>query len=252
MRVDCEPCEECLNACCNNIVVNLLCANPVCGKEELYDIALNGRSWSSGMLCPWASCDAEGCVDVCCCCITLCNPACGIFVPMIADEGFEDVCDCAEPGRIGSVLLYCCLLCVLPPLLQLSMMVKDGGGTFFEALATRSEHDGRCCGRLLDACCLPLYPALSVAQIMRENRVQDKFSYPSCLVMLAKPVEILCCKAMPRLKQKTETTMTLNSTKFEQAKETWMETAEDVRQQMVGEEICVMLQPSGTKLVVSI
>jgi hypothetical protein len=50
------------NCCCN-----LLCANPICCRPS------SSAEWSSGLCCPCATCDWDGCTDCMWCCVA-CTP----------------------------------------------------------------------------------------------------------------------------------------------------------------------------------
>eukprot|EP00656_Telonema_subtile_P007677 TRINITY_DN13605_c0_g1_i1.p1 TRINITY_DN13605_c0_g1~~TRINITY_DN13605_c0_g1_i1.p1 ORF type:complete len:246 (+),score=15.34 TRINITY_DN13605_c0_g1_i1:246-983(+) len=198
------------------------CAHPHCLPETK-------DGWQSGLLCPSASFDANGCVDACCCAASLLNP-CVPYCFMLEHLAHDAKVAATDRGnyRPGSAVVseqplvdelqaFCmraCLTFVCCPCAPLMSILSCPRGPGDDArmqgellmlptfdrrpladdagVHAREERiNERSCNMTHSiSCCLPFWPFCAVSQLHREARVRGLIRHPAFLVQVAR---LLCC-----------------------------------------------------------
>ena len=216
----CESCTSCADACCACVTCGQLddtsgycqdhdtsddfncdtCHLALCAHEAFCEGG--GSAWNTGLLCCNGSCDSEGCLDTCCCLVTVVWPGCGLLINPCCV--LREVRSAWDDGAASCCFLLCAFCCILwvPPVLA----------TWTCIWRTQLRNDNNIVGSIpadccVACCCFPVLPGLAVAQLVREARVRGdtQFQHAQPLVSCldnALPCCAACCilasKLMPR------------------------------------------------------
>eukprot|EP00466_Bigelowiella_natans_P017607 jgi/Bigna1/83280/fgenesh1_pg.105_\ len=158
-----KPMEEKSPNTVSQDILLYLCGNPCCLVPN-HDLV-----WQSGLCCPVATCDREGCIDACCCLAAMLNP----LIPLcciMQDEKHNN-------GDGQAVAILASIACF-------PMVFFSGCSLSHERLVLAQQHGFTSLGEhgdwvslILSCCCCPCWPSLAVAQAQRELRVRMELPY---------------------------------------------------------------------------